>query len=208
MFDDVNCFQYSVLVGMNLVEIHKRGEKYCASTYNPYMYMLNMNDIDVPVPVSLIEKFENQNPDISVNVLQALNEKQDIVSIYISMFGNQRKYHVNLLMLTYGNDKFHYTSVQTLSRLISRQSKHNGKKHVCQYCLYPFCKESFLHEHLNVCNGYQHYQQTVALGNTSIYARRRRGKRAIIRRRRRRRQEMVHDDSAAGIGGYRSAKCT
>ena len=160
--------------------------------------MLNMNDIDVPVHVSSIEKFENQNPEISVNILQALNEKQDIVPIYISKFGNQRQYHVNLLMLTYG-DKFHYTSVQTLSRLIARQSKHKGKKHVCQYCLYPFSKVSLLKEHLNVCNGYQQYQQIVKLGNTSIYARRRR---TIIKRIRRRIQEMAHDDSAGRSATY------
>ena len=171
---------------MNLVDIRKRDEKYCTSTYNPYMYMLNMNDIDVPVPVSSIEKFENQNPDISVNVLQALNEKQDIVSVYISKFGNQRKYHVNLLMLTDGNDKFHYTSVHNLSRLMAHKGNHH-KKYICSYCLYKFCKESFLNEHLHDCNGYQQYLRTIKLGNTSIFARRRR----ILNR-----QKMVHDNSA------------
>ena len=87
-FDTNDSFQYSVLAGMNLVKPVNRCHKYRISKYKPYMYMLNMNDIDIPVHVSSIEKFENQNPDISVNILQALNEKQDIVSIYISKFGN------------------------------------------------------------------------------------------------------------------------
>jgi len=207
--DNNASFQYSVLAGMNLITKNHRFHKHRLTQYKPYMNMLNMNGIDEPVPVSSIGKFENQNPEISVNVLQALNDKQDIVSIYISKFGNQRKYHVNLLLLTYG-DMFHYTSIQSLSRLIRTNRKH--RQHVCQFCLYPFSTDYLLKEHLHVCNGYDRYQRSLFDPvNTSIFA-----KRIISRSRKRRRttttaaaaattttttrrQEMqVDDGSAAG----------
>jgi len=68
--------------------------------------MLNMNGIQTPVPLSSIDKFENQNPDVNVLYL----DNRDIISIRTSKLCNQRKYHVNLMLLT-DQDKFHYISV-------------------------------------------------------------------------------------------------
>ena len=77
-----------------------------------------------------------QNVDISVNVL-GVDDDRDIISIRTSKFCSQRKHHVNLLMLIDQN-KFHYVSVQTLSRLVNSWIKYNGKKYLCHYCLHPF----------------------------------------------------------------------
>ena len=113
-FVDVNCFQYSVLAGTNLIKSGPHDQKCHPSQYKPYMHMLNMDGIQTPVSVSSIDKFEKQNPEISVNVLYL--DDRGLVPICTSKFCNQRKYHVNVLMLT-SQDKFHYTSVQSLSRL-------------------------------------------------------------------------------------------
>ena len=76
-FDDNNCFQYSVLAGMNVIKSGLRDHKHRPSSYKPYMHLLNMNGIQTPVPLSAIDKFENQNPEISVNILYMNN--RDIV---------------------------------------------------------------------------------------------------------------------------------
>jgi len=99
--------------------------KFCASQYIAFMNMLNMDGIQTPVHLSSIDKFEKQNPDTSVNVL-GLDDDRYIISIRTSKFCSQHKYHVNLLMLTDQN-KFHYTSVQSLSRLVVHRIKYNGK---------------------------------------------------------------------------------
>jgi len=117
--------------------------------------MLNMDGIQTPVPLSSIDKFENQNPKISVNVLY-LNDR-DIIPIRTSKLCNQCKFHVNLLMLT-NQDKFHYTSVQYLLRLVGDRMNHQHKTYVCHYCLHPFSKEDHLKEHLSVCSWHQPQQ--------------------------------------------------
>ena len=152
--DDNKCFQYSVLAGINVI---KSGyHKYRPSQYKKYMHMLNMDGIESPVPLSSIGKFENQNLDISVNVLY-LDEGRDIIPIRTSKFCNQRKYHVNLLMLT-DQDKFHYTSIQSLSRLIGNRTKHRHRTFICDYCLHPFSKERHLKEHLPICSRHEPQQ--------------------------------------------------
>ena len=133
--DDVrNSFQYSVLARMNLFS--STNHKLRAVQYMPFMGMLYMNGIQTPVDISSVDKFEKQNPEISVNVL-GVDDDQDIISIRTSKFCSQREHHVNLLMLIDQN-KFYYVSVQTLSRLVNSRIKYNGKKYLCQYCLHPF----------------------------------------------------------------------
>ena len=152
-FDDDNCFQYAVLAGMNVLK--SGSKKYRPLQYRPYMHQLNMDGIQTPVPLSSIDKFEKQNPDISVNVLYL--EDRDFIPIRTSSFCSKRKHHVNLLMLT-NQDKFHYTSIQSLSRLVGDRTKHNGKTYVCQCCLHPFSKEDLLNEHLLICSRHQPQQ--------------------------------------------------
>jgi len=115
-FDDDNCFQYSVLAGMNLIKSGSHDHKYHSSQYKPFVHKLNMDGIQTPVPMLSIDKFEKQNPDISVNILYL--DDRDAIPIQASKFCNQHKYHVNLLMLT-NQDKFHYTSVRSHSRLVA-----------------------------------------------------------------------------------------
>ena len=115
-FDDVrNSFQYSVPAGMNVFT--SAYHKLRTSQYVPFMSKLNMNGIETPIDISSIDKFEKQNPDISVNVL-GVDDDRDIISIRTSKFCSQCKHHVNLVMLTDQN-KFHYVSVKSLLRLVT-----------------------------------------------------------------------------------------
>jgi len=147
-----NCFQYSVLAAVqpatsNLSHLY---------TYNKFMSGLDMTGIETPVALSSIPKFESQNSSISINVL--VYEEKDLIPVYTSKFYNQRPHHVNLLLLSKG-DKFHYTLVTTLSRLVYGRTRHGGKNFVCPYCLHPLRYEHCLHNHFPECS--QHPAQTV-----------------------------------------------
>ena len=98
-----------------------------------------MTGIQTPVALSSIPKFEIRNPTISINVL--VYEKKDLIPVYTSKFCNQRPNHINLLLLSKG-DKFHYTLITSLSRLVGDRKQHVGKTFVCQYCLH-------IHSHTN-----------------------------------------------------------
>ena len=70
--------------------------------------------------VNRVDKFEKNNNDIDVNVLANGN---DIYTLRRSKYNNDRK-QVNLLLICDGN-KYHYTAIKNLSRLLSfSNSKH------------------------------------------------------------------------------------
>jgi len=58
-FDDDNCFQYSVLAGMNIIKFGSDDHKSRPFQYKQYMHTLNMDGIQTPVPLSFIDRFEN-----------------------------------------------------------------------------------------------------------------------------------------------------
>jgi len=53
---------------------------------------------------------------------------------------NERPHHINLLLLSKG-DKFHYTLIKSLSRLVCGRTQSRDKAYVCPYCLHPFAYE-------------------------------------------------------------------
>ena len=128
------------------------------SIYTKYLCELDMTGIETPVSLSSIPKFESQNPSISVNVL--VYEKNDLIPVYTSKFLNERPHHINLLLLSKG-DKFHYTLITSLSRLVRGRTQSHCKAYVCPYCLHPFAEEHCLQNHLPECG--RHPAQTVEL---------------------------------------------
>ena len=115
-----DCFQYSVLAAVHPAS-NNPTHPY---TYNKFMKELDMTGIETPVALSSIPKFESQNLSISINVL--VYEGKELIPVYTSKFCNQRPHHVNLLLLSKG-DKFHYTLVKSLSRLVCGRTCHVGK---------------------------------------------------------------------------------
>jgi len=152
--DDLNCFQYSVLAGMNVIKYGQH--KHRPVLNKPYLNLLNRDGIQNTVALSAINQFEKQNPEIPVNVLY-LDDERQFVPLRTSKFCSQHKHHEILLMLT-DQDKYHYTSVQNLSRLICGRTKCEHKTYVCQFCLHLFAKEDQLNEHLPICSQHQAQQ--------------------------------------------------
>ena len=119
--EDNKCFMWSVLRKLNPTKDHpERIDKKLKEKENT----LNMEGIEYPVSLKDIDKFERQNPSISIKVLGY--EGKSVCSYRNSNITNRK--HDVILILIEEEGVNHYCLVKNLSRLLSSQvSKHNGK---------------------------------------------------------------------------------
>ena len=147
--EDNKCFLWCVLRALNPKNNNgERLDKKLKEKENT----LNMEGIEYPVSLKNIDKFENQNPTISITVFG-----YDGKSVYpLRNSNNMDREHKIRLMLIEKDGVKHYCLVKNQSRLLSSQvSKHNGKKYFCDMCLNPFWCEKSLNKHLEYCSNHE-----------------------------------------------------
>ena len=110
-----------------------------------YVEKLNYSGIEFPVSVKQYNKIEKQN-SINVNVF-GYEERQPYV-IYVS----KEKFDscLNLLLITKGEVK-HYCLIKDFNKFMYNQTKHNGRKHFCMYCLQCLSSKEHLEKHKVDC---------------------------------------------------------
>ncbi|KAK3738125.1 hypothetical protein RRG08_027738 [Elysia crispata] len=91
---------------------------------------LDFTGVDAPTPISQIDKVERQN-DLAINVF---GWDKGIIVHHVSKQPEDMP-RINLLLIQKA-DKFHYTWVKDLNRLLHDQNKNGRKKHFCERCLY------------------------------------------------------------------------
>ena len=151
---DNKCFLWCVLRALNPKdgnperidkEIKKKKKKKKENT-------LNMEGIEYPVSLKDINKFEKQNPTISITVLGY--EEKSVYPLIIS--DNTDREHNIILMLIEQDEVKHYCLVKSLSRLLSFQvSRHDGKKYFCLRCLNSFNNQEAFDKHEEYCGKYE-----------------------------------------------------
>ena len=148
---DNKCFLWCVLRALNPYEKNpQRIDKKLKEKKNT----LNMDGIEYPVSLKDIDKFEKQNPTISITVF-SYNEKNKVFPLRVSEYVYTREVNI-VLMLIEKNGVKHYTWVKNISRLLSTQvSNHNGKHHFCLRCLNPFWTHKSLEKHLEYCSNHE-----------------------------------------------------
>jgi len=109
---------------------------------------LNFTGIDIPTPVSQINKLEKQNPHLAINVFSW--EKDRVTCIGSAK--NRAFQDINL-MLIQNNEKSHYTFVRRLSALLHGQSKHCAITHFCERCLHDYTTAELMKRHKPECRG-------------------------------------------------------
>ena len=57
---------------------------------------------------------------------------------------------MNLLLITNDKNK-HYVLIKDFNKFMHNQTKHDGRKHFCMYCLQCFSSERVLNNHKNNC---------------------------------------------------------
>ena len=147
---DNKCFLRCVLRALNPKDNHpERVDKELKLKENT----LNMDGIKYPVSLKYdIDKFENQNPTISITVY-GYEEKE--VHPLRNSNNIDREYNITLMLIE-KDGVLHYCLVKNRSRLLSSQvSKHKEKSYFCDRCLNSFWCEKSLNNHLEYCSNHE-----------------------------------------------------
>ena len=143
-YDDL-CFLYSILAHIH--PIHWSQQSKSSVHYTPFLHELDYSGLTFPLKLRQIRKFEEQNPNISVNVLYQDEETYTIMPLRVTKHRN-RQHHVNLFLLyddgvkedgtekpptdpttetpaeeAAAEPKYHYTLVRNLSALLRQDTK-------------------------------------------------------------------------------------
>ena len=140
------CFLWCVLRALYPTDKHaERIDKHLKSKE----YTLNMDGITYPVDFRGIDKFEKQNPEISITVL-GYNEDEKVYPLKLSKYTGC-KHDIILLLIKDGNNS-HYCLVKNISALLYSQiNKHKEKRHFCLNCFNGFNTPESLNKHKEYC---------------------------------------------------------
>ena len=142
---DNRCFEYAILSEQYNKEIKSDHQK--PSKHKEYLGQLNFTGIEFPVSLKDIDKFENQNPEIRINVF---GYDKSVHILRINKKDPQNA--IDLLLITDGEEKEHYCWIKNFSRLLSAQvSKHKSAVYFCKRCLNHFSKPEKLNDHIEIC---------------------------------------------------------
>ena len=150
---DDKCFLWSVLRALNPKDKNaERIDKNLRSKEDT----LNMEGINYPVDFRGIDRFERQNPNISISIL-GYNAYEKVYPLKISEYTKAkkdkgRKYDIALLLLKDGENS-HYCLIKNISALLtSQQNKRKSKFYYCLNCLSGYDSEEKLNNHKDYCS--------------------------------------------------------
>ena len=140
--NDTYCFLWSILA--NIHPVNENPHR--VSKYTPYQNELNITDKDFTngVRITDIDKFENLNNQLSINVFEYSKEKDNeyqLVPLYISKNIETRRI-IGLILY-----KNHYRLLKKLHVFIG---KHDNI-YVCRNCLSSYTVQSELITHKRLC---------------------------------------------------------
>ena len=149
---DNECFKWCVLRALNPKD--KNAER-IDKDLKSKEHILNMEGITYPVDFKGINRFEKQNPDISISIL-GYNKDERIYPLRISKYTkskkeDERKHNIVLLLIKNGNNS-HYCLVKNLSALLTSQiNKRKSKFYFCLNCLNGYDDPEKLDRHKEYC---------------------------------------------------------
>lgn len=149
--EDQKCFLWSILAALHPVPVHPERVYH----YKNYENDLNMGDIEFPVSIEKIEKFEKLN-NISVNVLGF--EEGEIFPLHLTKLPNGNN-EVDLLYLA-NEEKSHYCLIKNLNRFLGSTTKCHSKRYYCRRCLHGFIRQDLLNEHRPYCDKFEFQKVT------------------------------------------------
>ena len=149
--NDQMCFKWAILSALHEPNAHKER----VSHYVKYADSLNFEDIQFPMKVKDLCKFENLNSTLAINVLSFEEDTKGFIIEYLSPH-HDRQHHIDLLIISEydevsGSTKWHYTWVRNMSALVCHRTKRKGGVHVCNSCLNPFSSKRVLEQHIPYC---------------------------------------------------------
>ena len=144
---DDKCFLWSILRYLHPREKHSTR----INDLKKYENDLNFKEINFPVKVKDITKFENNNPVIpGINVF-SVNDNNKIYPLR----HNQKDSQKSIDLFLYSEDeKQHDSLIKNFSRLVRSQiTKDTTRKlHISKKCLTHFTKEDLFEKHISYCS--------------------------------------------------------
>ena len=142
--DDNECFKWAVTRALNPVEKNpQRITKELRKQANDLVW----KEIEFPVSLREIDKFERLNPNISINVF---GYEKVVYPLRISKY--EREKTINTLLISDDTNQ-HYCWIKDMSRLLASQTtKIHQKRHYCLRCLNGFPSVESLDKHKESCN--------------------------------------------------------
>ena len=144
---DNKCFLWSILRYLHPVQMNEVR----LTDLRDYENELNFKEINFPVKVKDIQKFENNNPDLlGINVF-SVNDNNKIYPLRI----NKKDCQKSIDLFLYSEDeKQHYSPIKNFTRLVRSQytSHRSSKIYICKKCLTHFTKEDLLEKHISYCS--------------------------------------------------------
>ena len=143
---DDKCFMWSVLRALNPKDNHpERIDNDLKSKVDT----LNMKGIQYPVGFRDIDRFESQNPEISITVL-GYNKDERVNTLKVSKYTGCK--HDIVLLLIKDGEKSHYCLVKNTSALLASQiNNHKGTSNICLNCINGFKSKDSLNKHKEYC---------------------------------------------------------
>ena len=143
---DNECFKWCVLRALYPKDDHpERIDKDLRSKEN----ILNMEGIHYPVSFRGIDRFESQNPEISISIL-GYNKDERVYPLRISKYTGSK--HDIVLLLIKDGENSHYCLVKNLSALmVSQINNHKGSRNFCLNCFNGFNTADALNKHKGYC---------------------------------------------------------
>ena len=143
---DEECFKWCILRALNPKDNHpERVDKDLKSKVET----LNMQGIHYPVSFRDIDRFESQNPEISITLL-GYNKNERVYPLKVSKYTGCK--HDIVLLLIKDGEKSHYCLVKNTSALlVSQINNHKGTSHICLNCINGFKSIDSLNKHKEYC---------------------------------------------------------
>ena len=154
--EDEECFKWCMLRALNPKDTNpQRIDKDLKSKQDT----INMEGIKYPVDFRGIDRFESQNPNISISLL-SYNEKDKTINPLKTSKYTLREHDLVLLSLKDAakeengkiKEKTHYVLVKNQSALIASQiNNHKSTRNICLNCFNGFSTKDALNKHREYC---------------------------------------------------------
>ena len=144
--EDDKCFKWCVLRALNPKDNHpERIDNDLKSKQDT----INMEGIRYPVSFRGIDRFESQNPNISISVV-GYNKDERVYPLKKSNYTGC-EHDITLLLIKDGENS-HYCLVKDMSALIASQiNNHKGTRHICLNCFSGYGTKEALNKHKEYC---------------------------------------------------------
>ena len=144
--EDQKCFLWCVLAHIHKIKTNPER----VSKYKPFENEINMRRIDYPVKIKDIDKFENQNENISINVFSLVNN--DLKTIYPLRISLENKTFYNIDLLYVEQDgNTHYCLIKKLESLLFNKVSYH-KIYLCIKCFQTYSSQQALNNHQEDCS--------------------------------------------------------